>query len=151
LRIVLPKITFTNTYHLENIEAVHMPGHTDCSAIIHIPDERIIFAGDLLFAKTFPWAGDPTADPNQWIESFQKILKMDIDTIIPGHGPISGKEEIRIQLGWFKKTLDEMKQLISEGVTREEIITYEGYKEFYESTGDRRERSLSHWYDVLKR
>jgi glyoxylase-like metal-dependent hydrolase (beta-lactamase superfamily II) len=128
-----------------------MPGHTDCSAIIHIPDEKIIFAGDLLFAKTFPWAGDPTADPNQWIESFQKILKMDIDTIIPGHGPISGKEEIRIQLEWFKKTLDEMKQLISEGVTREEIITYEGYKEFYESTGDRRERSLSHWYDVLKR
>lgn len=151
LRIVLPTITFNDTYRLENIIASYMPGHTDGSAIIYIPDERTIFAGDLLFAKTFPWAGDPTADPNQWIESYQKILKMDIDTIIPGHGPISGKEEIRIQLRWFKNTLDEIKKLISEGATREEVINYEGYKEFYESTGDRRERSLSHWYDVMKK
>ena len=44
-----------------------------------------------------------------------------------------------------------MRRLISEGATQEEAVSHDGYPGFYESTGDRRERSLRHWYSVWRR
>ena len=76
---------------------------------------------------------------------------MDVDTIVPGHGPVCDKGEIEIQLEWFKAVRGEMRRLISEGATQEEVVSHDGYLSFYESTGDRRERSLRHWHSVLKR
>ena len=151
LRIVLPTSTYDERYALDDIEVIHLPGHTDGSAVVYIPSDRTLFAGDLLFSKTFPWAGDPTADPDEWITSFKTILKMDVDTIVPGHGPVCDKGEIEIQLRWFKAVRDEMGRLISEGATQEKAVSHEGYPDFYESSGDRRERSLRHWYSVWKK
>lgn len=151
LRIVLPTSTYDERYALDDIEVIHLPGHTDGSAVVNIPSDRTLFAGDLIFAKTFPWAGDPTADPDEWITSFKTILEMDVDTIVPGHGSVCDKGEIEIQLRWFKAVRDEMGRLISEGATQEEAVSHEGYPDFYESSGNRRERSLRHWYSVWKK
>ena len=148
LRIVLPTETFEERYTLEGVEVIKLGGHTDCSSIVHVPGEKVLFAGDLVFAKMFPWAGDPTADPDVWIESFKTMLEMDVDTIIPGHGPLCDKAEVETQLAWFEAARDEMKSLIAGGASVEEAVGHDGYPEFYDSRGDRRERSLRHWYKV---
>ncbi len=44
-----------------------------------------------------------------------------------------------------------MRKLISKEATQEEAVSHDGYPSFYESTGDRRERSLRHWYSVWRR
>jgi glyoxylase-like metal-dependent hydrolase (beta-lactamase superfamily II) len=150
LRIVLPTEVFEDNFVLENIEMTHLGGHTDCSSIVYVPDERLLFAGDLVFAKMFPWAGDPTADPDAWIEAFHSILKMPVEKIVPGHGPICDKQEIKLQLSWFQSVRDTMKKLIEEGASDEEAAQYDGYPEFYESDKMRRDNSLKHWYHVLK-
>ena len=151
LRIVLPTKTFDDRFTLDGLEMTNLGGHTDCSSVVYVPEDRVLFAGDLMFAETFPWAGDPTADPDVWIEAYRKILAMDIDTIVPGHGPLCDKGEFEIQLGWFEAVRKEMKGLIAEGASEEEAVAYDGYPDFYESTGDRRERSLGHWYRVWSR
>jgi len=150
LRIVLPTITFDDRYPLDGVEMIHLPGHTDCSAVVHVPEDRVLFAGDLIFAETFPWAGDPTADPDQWIQTFKEMLEMDIETYVPGHGPLCTKDEIETQLAWFQAARDEMADLIAGGATQEHTVSHE-YPPFYESTGDRKERSLRHWYKVLSK
>jgi cyclase len=146
LRIVLPTSTFEDRYTVDDIEVIHMPGHTDCSSVVHVPSDKVLFAGDLMFAETFPWAGDPTADPDAWIETFKGILAMDIETFVPGHGPLCDKGEFEKQLAWFEAVRDEMKRLISEGASMDEAVDHDGYPDFYTSEGDRRERSLRHWY-----
>lgn len=148
LRIVLPSETFDERYTLAGVEMINLGGHTDCSSVVYVPDEKVLFAGDQVFAETFPWAGDPTADPDAWIEAFKKMLSMDVDVIVPGHGPLCGKGELEIQLAWFEAVRDEMKALIADGVSSEDAIQHDGYPDFYESQGDRRERSLRHWYEV---
>ncbi len=148
LRIVLPSETFDERYTLDGVEMINLGGHTDCSSVVYVPDEKVLFAGDQIFAETFPWAGDPTADPDAWIEAFKKMLAMDVDVIVPGHGPLCGKGELEIQLAWFEAVRDEMKTLIADGVSSEDAIQHDGYPDFYESQGDRRERSLRHWYAV---
>ena len=150
LRIVLPTATFEDSYKLDGVEMIHLPGHTDGSAVVHVPEDRVLFAGDLIFAETFPWAGDPTADPDHWIQTFKEMLDMDVETYVPGHGPLCTKDEIETQLAWFQAARDEMADLIAGGATMEEAVSHE-YPEFYESMGDRKERSLRHWYKVLSK
>lgn len=149
LRIVLPTKVFDTTYNLDGVEMIHMGGHTAGSSIVYVRDDKVLFAGDLLFAGRFPWAGDTSADPDLWIQAYEKILAMDIDVIVPGHGHLSDKSEIKIQLEWFKKVRTMMKQLISEGASEEEIVNYENYPDFYmPDRPEWRENSLRRWNDV---
>jgi len=149
LRIVLPTTTFDDRFALDGVEMIHTGGHTACSSIVSVADDRVLFAGDLLFARRFPWAGDPTADPDAWIRAFKMILDMDVETIVPGHGPVSDKSEIRRQLEWFEAVRSEMKRLILEGASMEEAVEYDGYPTFYESERPEwRANSLRRWYEV---
>lgn len=149
LRIVLPTKTFKNRFSLDGIQMVHTGGHTACSSVVNVSCDKVLFAGDLLFAQSFPWAGDPSADPDEWIEAFKTILRMDVDTIIPGHGPTCDKQEVRIQLKWFEDVRHEMKKLIEEGKSMEEAIRCEGYPQFYKAEyPDWRKNSLAQWYKV---
>jgi cyclase len=146
LRIVLPTTTFEEAWGVDGVEMIHTGGHTDCSSVVYVPEDRVLFAGDLIFAKTFPWAGDPTADPDAWMEAFERMLSMDVEAIVPGHGPLCDLEEVEAQLEWFEAVREEMMGLIEEGASEEEAVGHDGYPVFYESQGDRMERSLRHWY-----
>jgi len=149
LEVVLPNVTFEDRFKVEDIEMIHTGGHTECSSIVYVPGDRVLFAGDLLFAKRFPWGGDPTANPDAWIEGFKKILEKNVKVIVPGHGPISDKEEVRKQLDWFTVVRSKMKEMISKDASMEEVVGYTGYPSFYES--DRpawRASTLEHWYRV---
>ncbi|MFH0897069.1 MAG: MBL fold metallo-hydrolase, partial [Candidatus Bathyarchaeota archaeon] len=91
LKIVLPNKTFEEHFTIDGVKMFRMKGHTDDSAVIQAFEDNVLFSGDLVFAKSFPWAGDPTASPDAWIQSFKTILEMDVKTIVPGHGPICDK------------------------------------------------------------
>ncbi|MGB9693866.1 MAG: hypothetical protein ACPLYF_03390, partial [Fervidobacterium sp.] len=88
-----------------------------------------------------------TADPDVWIEAFKKILEMDVNIILPGHGPLSDKDEVKKQLEWFMTVRSKMKAMIAEGTPMGKVIEYSRYPSFYES--DRptwRTSTLEHWY-----
>ncbi len=150
LRIVLPSVTFGDYLGLTDgeaaVEMIHTGGHSDCSTIIYIPGEKTLFAGDNLFAEAFPFAGDATVNPDEWIDALELILKMDVENIIPGHGPVSDKSEVEKHLSFFKAIRCELKRMVRSGASADEAVRYTGYPAFYESTGDRRENSLRQWY-----
>ena len=52
-----------------------------------VPEDRVVFTGDLLFNEGTPiaWAG-PVSN---WVRACDRILAMDVDVIVPGHGPIA--------------------------------------------------------------
>ena len=146
LRIVVPTTTFTESWETDGVEFIHTGGHTDCSGIVYVPEDRTLFAGDLLFVGRFPWAGDPTADPDAWIGAFQRILGMDVEKIVPGHGPLCDLGEVERQLRWMKEVRWIMRGLIEDGVSEKEVLGY-GYPELYAT--DRPEwqkRSWVRWY-----
>ena len=98
----LPDILFTEKLAIKqnelSVEFHHIGGHTACSSYAYFPIEKVIFLGDLLFADEFPWAGDKTSNPDQWIKFLEEIQKTNFDYVVPGHGPLCGKEEISKQL-----------------------------------------------------
>jgi cyclase len=63
------------------------PAHTGGDIAIHVPGDRIVFTGDLLFVGGHPlmWAGPI----ENWIAACDWLLALDVDLIVPGHGPIT--------------------------------------------------------------
>ncbi|MDY6935643.1 MAG: MBL fold metallo-hydrolase [Spirochaetota bacterium] len=68
------------------------PCHTRGDVIVYIPDDKTIFAGDILFIGGTPimWSG-PVAN---WIRACDMMLDMDVEFIVPGHGPITNKRGV---------------------------------------------------------
>ncbi len=69
------------------------PAHTGGDVLVHVPGDRAVFTGDILFIGGTPlmWAG-PVAN---WIRACETVIAMDVDVIVPGHGPITDKAGVR--------------------------------------------------------
>lgn len=65
------------------------PAHTHGDVIVHVPQDKVIYTGDILFIDSTPimWAG-PVGN---WLKACDLIMALDVDVIVPGHGPITDK------------------------------------------------------------
>jgi cyclase len=97
IELVLPGETFSDGLELvvgaRTLRLLEVgPAHTRGDTLVHVPDDRVLFSGDILFSGAHPiaWAG-PVSN---WIAACERILALDVDVIVPGHGPIAGPEAI---------------------------------------------------------
>ncbi len=60
---------------------------------MHVPDASTVFTGDILFIGGAPivWAG-PLSN---WVAACDLMLELDVDTVVPGHGPVTDNDGIR--------------------------------------------------------
>ena len=129
-----PKITYSDqtSVHLGGVEvqAHHLGcGHTNGDSVIFFPALRTVHTGDL-----FIW-GDrmdgstmaPFIDyynggcASDWVTTLDRLLELDFDTVIPGHGPLLRKAEVRIFRDKFEQLVSRVGGLIADGVDRDEI------------------------------
>jgi glyoxylase-like metal-dependent hydrolase (beta-lactamase superfamily II) len=143
-----PELTFSDELIFRNkgsrVEFHYVAGHTICSTIAFFPDEKVIFLGDMLFSGDFPWAGDSTCDPDLWIAFFKRILQYDFLHVVPGHGPLCNKEEIKKQLQLLEELRENTLKAISENTGPSGIKKSSIYKHDRPS---REKRTLRHFYD----
>ncbi|MFI9383169.1 MBL fold metallo-hydrolase [Kutzneria sp. NPDC052558] len=81
------------------------PAHTEADVVVHVPEARTVFAGDIVFAGSTPvvWSG-PVGN---WLKACRLLLDLDADTIVPGHGPVCGPETVRATERYFEFVLDQ--------------------------------------------
>ena len=60
--------------------------------MVYLPQQKILFAGDVAFYYVAPFAHN--GHVTKWIEAVERIQRMDVDVIVPGHGPIGGKKDL---------------------------------------------------------
>ena len=63
------------------------PAHTPEDEVVYLPQEKVLFAGDLVFRGRIPYVGE--ADSGHWIKAIDSLLAFDTTVIVPGHGPAS--------------------------------------------------------------
>lgn len=75
------------------IEVLPARGHTDGDLMVLVADADVLFAGDLCFFGVTPLAfqGDPAA----WADTLEVLPEL-ADTIVPGHGPIGGADDVAV-------------------------------------------------------
>jgi glyoxylase-like metal-dependent hydrolase (beta-lactamase superfamily II) len=69
------------------------PAHTSGDIGVYLPQEKILFSGDIAFFYVSPLAHEGTL--KGWAKACERILQMDVETIVPGHGPIGTKEDLK--------------------------------------------------------
>jgi cyclase len=117
---VLPKRTFSGELTLRvgerELRLLELgPAHTRGDTIVHLPSERVMFTGDILFTGAHPiaWAG-PVSN---WIAACDRILALDPLAIVPGHGPLSTVEEVRELRAYFEYLYERSRALHADGMT----------------------------------
>ncbi len=108
---------------------LHTPGHTPGQLAVHVPEERVVFTGDTIFCECQTWL--MTSNVEQWLDALERIRTLDVDHVIPGHGPITTKRYLDTQ----RSVLLEWKTAVAVGVakgwTREETIARVNFAERY--------------------
>lgn len=126
----LPVITFNDsvTFHANGDEAFvfHVEtAHTDGDAVIHFRNANVIVAGDLHFNYMFPFIDlDSGGTVEGYISGQRRIIDLadDNTVIIPGHGPLASKEDLKAAKDMLVNARDKVKALIHRGLSQEEIL-----------------------------
>ncbi|MDH3444655.1 MAG: MBL fold metallo-hydrolase [Deltaproteobacteria bacterium] len=116
------QITFAKeiTLHLPGVAvrvefAAHNgKSHSRGDAISFLEQERILFAGDLLYTDFHPVT--VYGDIPNWIESINQLLTRDFATVVPGHGPVSsgGNDSYTAALVKFQRYLEDFHDRLKE-------------------------------------
>jgi glyoxylase-like metal-dependent hydrolase (beta-lactamase superfamily II) len=79
-----------------------------------VPENRVIFTGDILFVNGHPiiWAG-PVGN---WIKACQLMIDLDVETVVPGHGPITDKEGVAAVKGYLEYIAREARRRFDAGM-----------------------------------
>ncbi|MHA2091079.1 MAG: MBL fold metallo-hydrolase [Candidatus Kariarchaeaceae archaeon] len=128
LEVTKPTVTFETSpfYPTESdqIEIYQVGGHTNGSSLVFYKEEQALFAGDNLFAGLFPWGGDPTASPYDWMKAMDVALELQPKYIIPGHGPVQTTIKELEKLNEYLKTVVKLgKNLKTDGVSQEDALS----------------------------
>jgi cyclase len=101
----MPNRTFDEKLTLKvgdkRVELLHVgPAHTRGDTLVYVPDDKMVFAGDIMFVGGHPviWAG-PVGN---WIKACDLILSWDVDVVVPGHGAITDKSGVRRFKGYLE-------------------------------------------------
>ena len=118
------RIVFTGDLTLRvgehTFELLHTPGHTPGQLAVHVPEERVVFTGDTIFSGCQTWL--MTSDVDQWLVALERIRALDVDTIVPGHGPVVGKACLDVQRAHLLEWKAAVASAIANGWSRDETI-----------------------------
>ncbi|HIO42783.1 MAG TPA: MBL fold metallo-hydrolase, partial [Gammaproteobacteria bacterium] len=94
----LPNTTFTGEMQRQVgdkiVELIEVgPAHTNGDILVHVPSDKVVFTGDILFIEGHPilWAGPV----KNWINACDRIISMEVDFVVPGHGPVTDNRGVK--------------------------------------------------------
>jgi cyclase len=96
------------------------PGHTPGQLAVHVPEERAVFTGDTIFNEVQTWL--MTSNVDQWLEALERIRALDVDHVIPGHGPVTTLKAVDAQRGVLLAWKAAVADAVAKGWTRDETI-----------------------------
>ena len=101
-------------------ELLYTPGHTPGQVAVHVPEERVVFTGDTIFSECQTWL--MTSDVDQWLDSLERIRQLDVDALVPGHGPVTTLKYIETQRSVLLDWKAAVAAAVAKGWSREETI-----------------------------
>lgn len=122
-----PTETFTGRKSLtvgnKCVELIELgSAHTGGDVVIHVPADRIVYTGDLLFVGGHPvmWAGPV----ENWIAACEYLMSLDVDYVVPGHGPITDKRGVRAVRDYLVLVRDQAREAFRAHVPLEQAARH---------------------------
>ena len=131
--IKLPSIVFDGDLTLydgaREIRLLHVgKAHTAGDTLIYLPADKLLYAGDVAFHYVTPLAAE--GHISTWIDVLDRIAGMDVETIVPGHGPVGTKRDLAELRDYFAEVRDQARAAHAAGTD-----TAQATKEIYARLG----------------
>jgi cyclase len=120
-----PSLTFDGTWIFHGAQRtveLHTvaPGHTVCDVYLHLPEDRIVLMGDLGFFQSQPFM--VFCDPQAWVAHLQQMEQTDVETFVPGHGPLGTKADLALQRQYITLVEERIARAVQDGVPVEAVL-----------------------------
>jgi glyoxylase-like metal-dependent hydrolase (beta-lactamase superfamily II) len=93
------------------------PGHSGTDIIVRVPEQNVVYTGDLLFSGLYPVCFDTQATVSGWRQTLKTFASWDKDTLfVPGHGPVCGQEGVALFRTLFDDIEDQAQKMHKAGV-----------------------------------
>lgn len=120
IELTLPSTVFDDRHVIDldgtQVQLIHVgPCHQSGDTLVYVPDERVLFAGDVVFRACTPmgWIGSYA----KWMSILDRIIALDPDVIVPGHGPICGLEGAMEMKAYLDYVREEAGHFFQRGVS----------------------------------
>jgi cyclase len=113
-----------HTFHL-----LHTPGHTPGQVAVYVPEERVVFTGDTVFSECQTWL--MTSDIDQWLAALDRVAELDVDDLVPGHGPVTTLDYLATQREVLTDWVEAVQEAVARGWSREETMKRVRFDERY--------------------
>jgi cyclase len=135
VELSLPQLTFQDSLslHLEGRTAevsTFGPAHSVCDSVVWLPEQRVLFAGDLVMAGVTPFM--LTGSVGGLRDAVAELRKFDAVTVVPGHGPVGGPELLDTAERYLAWLLDLAAAGLAAGQTPLEVARATDLGEFAE-------------------
>jgi cyclase len=111
------------------------PGHSGTDLIVRVPQQNVVYAGDLLFSGSYPYCFDEKATITGWRSTLRVFSSYDKDTLfVPGHGQICGQEGVAALSAIFDDLAEQADKMRKAGVpvqdATDQYVIPEKFKNF---------------------
>jgi len=160
IKIVRPELCFTGRMIMEKGERelhfIHLGGHTPATSGLYLPDERILFSGDLVVVNEHPALGQCNSE--EWLRRLRWLRRQKFSVIVPGHGPLCNVEASEPVSDYIRAMRSKVRSQYKTGRTKAEaavvisqMIDYFPYRQGEKSIIEKRIRAgVSRVYDEMK-
>ncbi|MCB9076329.1 MAG: MBL fold metallo-hydrolase [Anaerolineaceae bacterium] len=160
IRIMKPELAFTGRLIMykggREIHFVHFGGHTPATSGLFLPDERILFTGDLVVVNEHPALGQCNSE--EWLAQLRWLRRQDFAVMVPGHGPLCNVDDSEPVSEYIRALRSKVRSQYKSGRTKAEaavvisqMIDFFTYRPGEKSLIEKRIRAgVSRVYDEMK-
>lgn len=120
-----PEITFNNHLSLDaerRVEIIeYRNGHSESDCVLHLPDDKIVFTGDLCNIGYHLFFG--LGNPINMLKILEQLKELEVEIVVPGHGPVGGSKAFDDMIEYITTLQSLVGDIISEGGTEEDAVT----------------------------
>ncbi len=124
IQIIIPKITFSHRLDIvrggRDIRIIRIGGHTAATSAIWLPDEKILFVGDAVWVDQHPYMAQ--GNSKEWLDGLTFIRKLRSDQIVPGRGPVCGREGTERMSEYIRYMRARVRTFHRQGRTKQETV-----------------------------
>ncbi len=148
-------ITFNDKYVIDDgtqrVEFIHFGHcHTAGDAVAYLPKHKILCTGDACVNGSFNYMGH--SNSASWVMNLEKMEKLDVDLVCPGHGKVDGKGLLGKQKRYFEDLRKEVKKGIEAKKSVDDIakdLGLDWYKEWTGKAAKENKDNVKHVFDEL--
>lgn len=160
ISITKPELSFTGRLIMnkgdQEIHFVHLGGHTPATSGIYLPDDKILFTGDLVVVDEHPALGQ--CDSEEWLRKLRWLRRQKFSQLVPGHGELCNVEASEPVSEYIRAMRSKVRSQYKSGRTKAEaavvisqMIDFFPYRQGEKSIIEKRIRAgVSRVYDEMK-